>query len=271
MQILSIDEVRKIQIEMLQYLEKKCIENNLRYYLAYGTLLGAVRHKGYIPWDDDIDVVMPRADYEKFLNLMSKDTHSYIKIVHLDNRKHFFGPYAMLINTQTGISHNAVRQEYIDGLGVYIDIFPLDGRPEGEELSNMLKKHKQLKVLNSLLVYKSPGSSSKFKALQKKIGIPILRLYGQKKICKKIEKLSKKYEYETSKLVGEPWGPELRWVMKKSWFGKGKTLSFEGKEFAVPEKYEKFLEKGYGDYMKLPPIEERKLTHGYTFFRKTKV
>ena len=178
MQILSIDEVRKIQIERLQYLEKKCIENNLRYYLAYGTLLGAVRHKGYIPWDDDIDVVMPRADYEKFLNLMSKDTHSYIKIVHLDNRKHFFGPYAMLINTQTGMSHNAVRQEYIDGLGVYIDIFPLDGRPEGEELSNMLKKHKQLKVLNSLLVYKSPGSSSKFKALQKKIGIPILRLYG---------------------------------------------------------------------------------------------
>ena len=66
MQILSIDEVREIQIEMLEYLEKKCIENNLRYYLAYGTLLGAVRHQGYIPWDDDIDVLIPRVDYEIF-------------------------------------------------------------------------------------------------------------------------------------------------------------------------------------------------------------
>ena len=268
MQILSIDEVREIQIEMLEYLEKKCIENNLRYYLAYGTLLGAVRHQGYIPWDDDIDVLIPRVDYEIFLKVMEKDTHSYIKAVHLDNCKHYLGPYAMLINTNTGMSHDIVRKEYIDNLGVYIDIFPMDGRPEGKELSEMLKKHKRLKILNSLLVYKNPGSSSIFKSLQKKIGIPILRLYGQRRICKKIEKLSMKYEYETSKFVGEPWGPELRWIMKKSWFGEGNRLSFEGKEFVVPERYEKFLENGYGDYMKLPPGEERKLTQGYTYFRK---
>jgi len=76
MQILSIDEVREIQIEMLEYLEKKCIENNLRYYLAYGTLLGAVRHQGYIPWDDDIDICMPRRDYNELIKL-DKNEHVF--------------------------------------------------------------------------------------------------------------------------------------------------------------------------------------------------
>lgn len=268
MKILTIEDVRKVQLEILEYFKEKCVENNLRYYLAYGTLLGAVRHKGYIPWDDDIDVVMPRTDYEGFLKLMSTDNHSYIKIVHLDNCQYFLGPYAMLINTNTGMTHDMVRQEYINDLGVYIDIFPLDGRPESEELSKMLREHLWLKKLDSLLIYKNPGSSNKLKALQKKICIPVLRLFGQKRICKKIEILSMKYEYDKSKLIGEPWGPESRWIVKKAWFEKGIDISFEGIEFCAPEKYKKCLEKWYGNYMELPPVEERKLTHGYTFFWK---
>ena len=93
---------KKLMIEELLYIDKVCKENHLRYYLAYGTLLGAVRHQGFIPWDDDVDILMPRPDYEKLISLINcREERSKYKVLHAENNRQYNYPFAKLINTDT--------------------------------------------------------------------------------------------------------------------------------------------------------------------------
>ena len=147
MKKIDIEEVRKIELEILNCFHKFCEKKQMLYYLAYGSLLGAVRHKGFIPWDDDIDVYMPRDDYEKFINIFNDDTN-HLKISSVYNEEKYYLQYSKLVKSNTIILGN---QEYKSGIS--IDIFPLDNLSNNYNESFFLVKRVNLlrKIKDSLL------------------------------------------------------------------------------------------------------------------------
>ena len=121
---LTTAEVKKIELDMLAYIHKVCVENNIRYWVCGGTLIGAIRHNGFIPWDDDIDIDMPRPDFERFKKIA--DSSRYMLLT-AENEKYYYAS-AKLVDNNTVLNENNFEGN-IDGLGVFVDIFPLDGLP----------------------------------------------------------------------------------------------------------------------------------------------
>lgn len=256
---LSFEEIKKIELEILEEFALFCNKNNLKYFLAYGTLIGAVRHKGFIPWDDDIDVQMPRDDYNRLIKIFNdnkssdnlelvaptdiKSRHSFVKII--DNRT---------IKIEKSF-------EYSDGfLGADIDVFPLDGQPEKDR--DFKQWYKRLHRIYYLYLLCTLDENA---TITRKIVFPIVRLLtgGKKRLLKKAEKLHKEYPYEDSKYVGSvesAYDFEKTNRIEKKHYSSSVMLDFEGKKYSVPIGYHEILTLVYGNYMKLPPKDEQ-ITH----------
>ena len=259
----DVEEIRKILLDLACEVKKICEENNLRYYLSGGTLLGAVRHKGFIPWDDDIDMHMPRPDYEKFIEIYYKvGGKNVLHAQELNDRYQY--SYIKLAARNTVLyekeAHSGVE------MGVYLDIFPIDGLGNGTEDAH--KVFKKIKTPINLLMSYRVDKFRKDVPFYKNvlvIGASIVaHLFGVKALSKKITTLAKTYDYDTSEYVGsfiDEVG-DKRIYSKELYKGKCE-LDFEGIKFSVPSGYKTILEMFYGDYMKLPPKEKQVLTHGY--------
>ena len=258
MRSVSVDELKSIELEMLKFIDEVCKKEGLRYFLCGGTLLGAVRHHGFIPWDDDIDIFMPRPDYEKLIEL-TKDSKEYRLLSEVDDG--YYYNFGKLVDKRTLLIEQQVNP--IDSMGIYIDIFPVDGMPESaaecdvhfEKLDGLRNKingfsQERPHVRKNLLAY-----------------IRSWNLYiGNKKRSLSKEQINYKreallYEYDNSKNVFVTGGAyKKRDVFPKMWISEGTYLEFEGKKFCVPTQYDKYLKQLYGDYMKLPP-KEKQVTH----------
>lgn len=258
MRELTFEENRAYQLEILKDVAKFCDDNNIRYFLAYGTLIGAARHKGFIPWDDDIDIQMPREDYNKFIKTY-KSKH-YEVISPYDKRaKHSM---AKVIDTRTIKIEKAVRYKKGEELGIDIDIFPLDGQPDDEKdfLKYYRKKHRLYKGF-----YFTISSWSKY-SLKGKIAyaIPYLiaNLMGKNYFLDKANQIGRKYEFDKSKYIGTT--ATLYETVNnrnlKEWYSSSTELQFENNSFKVPVGYHNVLTKLYGDYM-TPPPQEQQVTH----------
>ena len=133
-EIKTVEELQKIELEILKYIDKVCKENNLTYFLAYGTLIGAIRHKGFIPWDDDVDIQMPRDDYNKLCDILKEENGRYKLLDHKEGLGYIY-PFAKVIDSNTRLIETGLTETV--NMGVYIDIFPIDGTP------NDFKKRKK--------------------------------------------------------------------------------------------------------------------------------
>jgi lipopolysaccharide cholinephosphotransferase len=259
MRKIELEELKQIQLEILKEVDKFCRERNLRYSLGGGTLLGAVRHKGYIPWDDDIDIMMPRPDY----NIFVKEFNGYKP--HLicgayENDKNFIYPFAKVYDDKT-ICKERGFTKYI---GVNIDLFPIDGFPNNGFVLNIFmlklnfwnKLFYGLKVENALLSWK----------------IRLLKIFfgfiSVPTIQKNINNILQTYNFVTSDFVGAVIGiyeKKERYPCKV--FSEYIKLPFEGIKFMVIKEYDIYLKRHYGDYMKLPPIEKQKSHHGIEAYK----
>ena len=255
---------------MLREIDKYCTENGLKYFLAYGTLLGAIRHQGFIPWDDDIDIIMPRSDYQKFVELFNRKSHSQtLQVVDHTSVSNYYLPYAKVIHTGTMLIENVSSGFQ---LGVFIDVFPLDNMSDDYEVAK--KKFNSLSLYRKILVLKNLRYR-KGRTLIKNgivaLGNAVLRLIPISFLTTSIDKKARNNESEidTRYLANTVLGVYgEREIMPSVWWESGIRMKFEGFLFSIPQGYHNVLSQLYGDYLKLPPIEKRITHHDFKVYWK---
>ena len=271
MKELTVEELRQVQIDLLNHFDEKCRENGLTYSLCGGTLIGAVRHKGYIPWDDDIDVMMPRPDYEKFLRLSFPAPYLLQAPELLSKEQEYVYIYAKLMNTDT------ILIEDPDGKclksHVYMDIFPLDAIADDEE--TFAKEFRQIhKCVRYNYILEESDSVRKIRGLSllRKIKwnfaylgrciLPVRYFYY------KAIRLVKHRDYGSARYLGHPLSePRPAYRYPREIMVMDNHVLFEGREYSAMHDYKEFLRIHYGDYMQLPPVEER-LPHDNIAYKK---
>lgn len=256
MKEIDLDELKQIQINITKEVHKFCKEKGLRYSLTYGTLIGAIRHNGFIPWDDDIDILMPRPDFEIFKRSFK---HQFIVVADKEINPECNVTYGKVYDSRT------VIQEYASipwCSGVYIDVFPIDGL--GNNYENAVKHYKKLTFLRHLRDFKMvklSRSRSFFRNLVLLLGkIALLPISFNFLQYKTIE-LCKKYRFEDSKYAAELSFGTYKRIISKEVFENYVSHIFENENFYIIKKYDDYLKNVFGDYMKLPPQNEQKTHH----------
>lgn len=262
-----------IQLDLLRKLIEVCQKNNLRIWVSGGTLLGAVRHKGFIPWDDDIDVFLPRSDYDKLLNLPQGEfSYPYFLQSEL-NEKNLFTPYARIRNSNTYVNENNMRHpEKIDwNEGIFVDIFPLDGVTDNKFKLKFFDKIIRLerKLIHAYVLNASPRWQARL--LHIFLHCPFVPFTSIKAI-RHIHYLSRNTDYDKASKIGllicSPYSLEKNIYEKEDW-KETEWLPFENIMVPVPIGWDNILKKVFGDYMQYPPKEKRGNWHALVFDAET--
>ncbi len=251
-----LNKLHKTQVEILDEIVKICRKNEINYFLIGGTLLGAKRHKGFIPWDDDLDIAMPRKDYEKFLKIAKQEINNDRFIIDdCKGNKKYWQPFAKVRMKNTIYQERFVKESEIEN-GIWVDIFPLDNTKK--ENSSTLKL--QWKIILSLRKLTLNKVNSKEKNIFKTILALITNANLNARLTTIIMKMQNKGESKYFMNFGSQYGIKKQ-VHPKDKYLPAKELEFEGKRYNVPNDYEYVLKKIYGNnYMELPP-EEKRVTH----------
>ena len=260
-------------LTLLDEVDAICKRHGLRYYVTDGNALGAVRHKGFIPWDDDLDISMPRPDYEKFCEYANSELPEYLKIVNWKTTAGFFFLFGKVQDTRRTKVKEIERQVGFPlSNGLFIDIFPIDGYPESQFERLLLRL--EYCVLRPLHRYRTSPY-----AIQSKKGkfiwilgmifsafIPVWRKPNQ--MMAKMESLITRHSYETSSLTGRSCSRmtilQRKPVVKSVW-GKGSLIEYHDRMVPVPDNVKEHLSSEFGDYMRLPPSEKQVPTHVYSY------
>lgn len=254
---LSLDEIKQVELQILIEFRRICNELGLRYYLSGGTLLGAVRHKGFIPWDDDIDLAMPRGDFNKLIEFSRNYQNFTYKFLFFSKSGELL-PYAKFVNVKTHIDAKYAEDEMQQHL--WLDIMPMDGLPEDlNEVAEIYKKAEYYRKIIGLCNAKLGEGKSAVKKLAKYVLKPLALIYGKDRAIANLNKLAMKYDYDSAKYVGAiTWGlyGESEKMLKAD-IDKGHQVTFENEQFSSFSCWDSYLTALYKNYMQLPPMEKR--------------
>lgn len=263
-EISEVKEIQEIALNILVYIDKICKENKLNYFLSDGTLLGAVRHGGYIPWDDDVDIWMSREDYLKFMEIVNKQD-SHFKVIDRTNTKDYIYGFGKVIDTRTLLLEKAHKK---CKMGIYVDIFTYSGVP-GNEPKDYKNYVKWCVFLNkqrypAFRTYKEVCKGHKDGNVRRFFTWSIRKIVGGKNILRMMDYFGFKYSPENTKYVScLTSGYKEKDIMPKEIIEETVDIEFEGRIFKAPVGYKKYLEIEYGDYMTLPPEEQRVSHHNF--------
>ncbi len=271
---LSIKETQMVSLEILHTIAEICEKKGFRYALIYGTLIGAVRHHDYIPWDDDVDIMMPRPDYDKLLDYLRVHISEYPNLKMFNREECREYPY-MITRISDDRYEIVMRNEKPFGMGVFIDIYPYDGLGQtkeeavkyglrGDRMSSLCyqatREHFAIETTTSLI--------------RKIIKFPVYvfsKMIGKEYFQNKLEKLARVKDYDSSEYIGcviwLSWGEKD--IFPRKWFDETIKMPFGKYEFRVPKEYDKVLRHEYGDYMQLPPEKDRIGHHYFKVYKKS--
>ena len=259
MRAISNEENKTILIDMLQQIHDFCCDHKLQYSLAYGTLLGCIRHHGFIPWDDDIDLLMPRKDFDVFAKVFNSYSDT-LKLVCLETSSDYNLIAAKVINTETLLIED-VKNPF--ELGVYIDIFILDYLSDSTAQSaKTIKKLNRMRREYFLKTVKVRKGRSLYKNIVLGIAHTVLKPISTRSILKKMNQIARDASKTESSKCGvlSSFVYGEREIMQSEWYQRYELGLFEGRQFYIPSSYNEILSKLYGDYM-TPPPKELQVTH----------
>ena len=261
-----IDLYKRKLLETLSFTISLLETNKLKWFAAYGTAIGAVRHKGIIPWDDDIDICMPRDDYNKLLALSAELKDTKYRIISLGDDNYWL-PFAKIYDSSTTILE---RKEYPCVFGVYIDIFPYDSINETtvlnynaaySDIAASYRRYSSCQKTINFNKYLSLIRKGHLGTLKSLIGFDMMGFSSKERVLNEIREKEKIYSDENGSYYGSFTEP-YRKYFKKEWFSSSIWVPFENQNVRLPVGYDQYLSKIYGDYMALPPVEKRVLKHG---------
>ncbi len=259
MKELTAEQYKDSVLNLLCAFDKFCREKDIKYYLAYGTALGAVRHHGFIPWDDDIDIVVFRSDYNRLISL-SEECKDF-RFCCYENTKDYFYNSGKIFDNKTKLVNKYMKD--LEGQGAFLDVFPIEFDYSEK---NKDKIHRKLNCYNVMIrltgLKKYWPSSNFFKNFIKFPVYCFANLFGnsfwQKKHKKFIDKLNH-YNGQKRFILYDT-------IFEYDYFGTGVEAEFENESFIIPTDYDKLLRIWYGDYMCLPKLEEQTSSHDFKCF-----
>lgn len=264
MKQIDTDELKRIQLSILQYVDYFCRENGIKYFLYAGTLLGAIRHKGYIPWDDDIDIGFLRSEYDKFIDLFqTKNTNPRYKLIGGGLSDEYPYSYVKIADASTTLyepDEKGIR------LNVNIDAFVFDPAPDDEKRRRAMFRYGNRNYLYSQLQY---GVVNPQNPLKKLVAVSLkyfFRIFPKGCFTKKVMRNMKKCQGMKTHTVGDFCGMDAIFCDVGA-FSSYVDKEFEGIMFPVPVGYDAFLVALYDDYMTLPPVEKRVSHHSFVAYQ----
>ena len=271
---LTLREAQIATLTIMEEIDRICKVLNINYFILYGTLLGAVRHKGYIPWDDDFDIGMKREDYEKFINYCSSNSEELLpfKLSNKTNEKGCWYNITRFCDTRYRCEYSGWKD--FKETGLFVDIYPYDGM--GKEKDKKYWKRIQVRRLYYVKMIQLTTTDKKIPGknlLTKILNFPLLFIARRKTsryYLDKLEKLTTKFTWKDSDFAYCcVWGDDRKLPFyPKSFFEELCYLKFEGRDFLAPKQYDEFLKVMYGNYLELPPEDKRIPGHSYKVYKK---
>lgn len=253
MERITIDDMKLIELEIMDEIDRMCRKEGISYFLGYGSCLGAARHQGFIPWDDDMDILMPRDDYERFLAGFDtlKDVERYELSTYRDRSGIF--PFTKVVDSNTVVYDTFSQKRY--ATGVWVDIFPLDDVADARDAA--YRRGARLALMRSLMVADPSVGSTALARFVKRVTHPAFSRMDPYEAARKIDEnaqgaCSVETDYYTD-FIGED-NPGI--LLPKAWF-EPLEVPFEGRRYFAPKNYEEYLTKSYGDWRTPPPLDKR--------------
>lgn len=272
MRQINTEELKKLQLGILDFVMKFCDEHGIHCFLDGGTLLGCIRHKGYIPWDDDIDIGMLRQDYDRFLQIFNRESTRY-KVYSLENNSEFLYAYSKILDTSTEMYEPDRKTG--EKLAVNIDLFPMDNSPDNETAEKRMFACQYIywcfHKARYLPAFAPPNGSisRKIAAYIARVSMNMIPTFILPKnyFARKLLKNAKRYVDAETKRAGSFLGTHMlsmdRTKLENFTYGE-----FEGRKYKIPAGYDEWLTKLYGEYMKLPPKKQQITHHHFEAFVK---
>lgn len=262
MQTVNLEAIHEAQLFIMDDIHRICVKYGIKYYLIGGSAIGAIRHKGFIPWDIDIDIAMPREDYERFSVVAQSELLPQLKILNYTDDPMFTSPHILVIlkNSVLTFTSDLVNTQF-KRYGLFVDILPLDKVPVAKTTKKR-QKHclKYLKTIYSYRVLQYYKTDSTIKKRLKKIIIPIVYKFPTTPVINRLHRVAqwgnKDENYlELCSMLSHYDYDKL--CMPKEWFGTPRLMEYSGRFYFAPQCIEKYLTKLFGDYMSFPPENER--------------
>lgn len=259
-----MNEIQQTILDIFREVDAVCDKLNVRYFAIGGTALGAIRHRGFIPWDDDLDIAMPVEDYSRFVVQAQRYLPEHLEIRTFESSGHTQNVFSKVVDTRT-TNIEPVEKRYPDSYkGIYVDIMPMSGVPTGIQKNAFISKV----ALYGAILYGLPWkvndrSTAKHKALWL-LSLPLKPFLSPMTVLKRWEGLLQSVPFDSADYVGYTWWPKLnKLIFPRKWFAESAKLPFEDTEIRMPAGYHEYLSQQFGDYMKLPPVDQRVTHNGF--------
>lgn len=256
----QIEDLRNSLLTIMDEIHRVCEENEIKYYIIGGTALGAIRHSGFIPWDTDIDIAMRREDYNRFVQSANNYLNSNFYCASYINEERWTHPHALVFDKRTLIHWNCEYYKNKVDCPIYVDVFPLDYAPNDEknqeQQAKLIRRKMYLQSRRECVLYQR---NNLMQIVMKKIYAAALHIRSDYAFNKSMDDVMSKYSKESGEMLCSMAShySYKKQLMPANVYGNGKLYKFEGRYYRGPSKINEYLERLYGDYMQLPPVEKR--------------